>query len=312
MLVNQSENNKNNNLNDIYEDLITEIKTDYWLRHKMPRVFSVFPKYGDLWKDLFSPFVLFLNIILLVSYSKSNSNSIDDPKFWFLSIGQTNVLLLVIGIFWTYLISVIYINTIMTVAPVIINRFKIKGDLNGIIKLKSKITLKLLTGELYTIIKLALSILTDKILIFYFILLLLTLLGTIRWPFYYWYLLTYIIHRSSTLMNVLQAIWQPKFSLMMTILLLLMVVYSFSVLAFFWYSDDYPNSSWYSLWSCFVVSYDQTFKSGGGFAGYLTLPYSERSSGGVDIRYGRIIFDDVSAVLVVLLILGMISAITKL
>ena len=99
LLINQSENNKQNNLNGIYEDLITEIKTDYWLMHIMPRIFAVFPKYGDLWKDLFSPFVLFLNILLLLSFSKANSSNIEDPKLWFLSISGTNTLFLVIGIF---------------------------------------------------------------------------------------------------------------------------------------------------------------------------------------------------------------------
>lgn len=86
-------------------------------------------------------------------------------------------------------------------------------------------------------------------------------------------------------------------------------MYSFSVLSFFWLNGEYPDNTCYSLWSCFIVGFDQTFKNDGGIGGYMASAYTDQGNNGVKIDYKRIVFDNISLLLIVILLLEIISGI---
>lgn len=111
------------NLVDICDDLETEIGVDYYLRHHLPRPLRVFFKYGDLWKALLSPIVFWINLLLLLSYSKGNSGDGNQPKLYSLSIPGTKAFFHTLGAVWLALLIAIYTNTITTVGPLAVNRY---------------------------------------------------------------------------------------------------------------------------------------------------------------------------------------------
>ena len=109
-------------------------------------------------------------------------------------------------------------------------------------------------------------------------------------------------------MSVLQAVWIPRYSILATIALLFIVTYVFTVFSYTYYASDYPDNTCYSLWSCFVISYDQSFKTGSGIGGYLTSAYFVNGSK-ESIRFGRVIYDNLQYLVIYVLLINLITGI---
>ena len=77
---------------------------------------------------------------------------------------------------------------------------------------------------------------------------------------------------------------------------------------FYYYAEDYSTNDCYSLLSCFVISFDNTFKNDGGLGGYLSSAYTQNANS-VDIKEGRVIFDNLAFLLVGILLIEIISGI---
>lgn len=136
------------------------------------------------------------------------------------------------------------------------------------------------------------------------------ILGLAHHPFWYTYLLSYLIYRSNTLLNVLRAVWNPRYTIMVTIFMMLIMIYCFTIFSYWYYPNDYSDYTCYSLWTCFVVGFDQYFKNDGGLGGYLTSSYTPNATDqSVDIVYSRVVFDNISMFLVGILLIEIISGI---
>jgi inositol 1,4,5-triphosphate receptor type 1 len=107
--------------------------------------------------------------------------------------------------------------------------------------------------------------------------------------------LTYLIVRSETARNVLLSVWSPISRILMTILLFMILEYYFTLIIFNFYSQDtdlVENCT--SMYKCFFVVLDQTFKASGGIGGYLGNGYHSLADDGIDtsvFNFGRIGFD---------------------
>ena len=109
-------------------------------------------------------------------------------------------------------------------------------------------------------------------------------------------------------MSVLQAVWIPRYAIGLTIALMFFVTYILTVFSYTYYASDYPDNTCYSLWSCFVISYDQTFKTGSGIGGYLSTAYSVNGNK-ENIRYGRVIYDNIQYLVIYVLLINIITGI---
>jgi hypothetical protein len=78
--------------------MIIELKTHYWLRTKLSRFMSLFIKYLELWRNIFSLFIVIINFIILFSYDDKNSNRRKDPQLFEGSEKGTLAFLVIIGI----------------------------------------------------------------------------------------------------------------------------------------------------------------------------------------------------------------------
>ena len=88
-------------------------------------------------------------------------------------------------------------------------------------------------------------------------------LGIIIHPFFYAFLVTYVIVQSPMMNSLLKAIWEPKTAILATIFLMILIVYLLIIWSYDSFPVDYPDNNCYSLWTCFLVSIDQTLKNGG-------------------------------------------------
>ena len=88
-------------------------------------------------------------------------------------------------------------------------------------------------------------------------------LGSAIHPFFFAFHLTEILRRYPTLKNVIKSIYEPRRQLGLTFLFLVILTYIFSLIAFEFFSADYHGDC-SSTWSCFLTTFDFTFKVSGG------------------------------------------------
>lgn len=98
---------------------------------------------------------------------------------------------------------------------------------------------------------------------------------------------------------------EPAHQIILSFVIYLIAVFFFSIIAYNFFAEDFPTKACTSLIACYIIIIDQTFKSNGGLAGYLTLPYSTEAgwSG------SRLIYDYLYAFFVILLFVNMISGV---
>lgn len=110
--------------------------------------------------------------------------------------------------------------------------------------------------------------LTDFSFLYYMFYIAFLILGLAYHPFFYAFHLCDFL-RISILKNVLKAIWNPKKQILLTLVVLMLVEYYFSLISYaFFYNHYYEEINeeefvrWRcnSLWKCFFSTYDYTFK----------------------------------------------------
>ena len=95
--------------------------------------------------------------------------------------------------------------------------------------------------------------------------------------FFFAYHLLEVLVRFPTLKNVLRSLWEPKEAILLTIILMLIVQYVFSLFAFQYLFKDFDGYCNSTL-MCFLSNIDFTFKGNGGVGGILTEYNNENSS----------------------------------
>ena len=294
--------------------IISEIKVDYYLRNRITKCGGILTKYQGLWKNILSILIITLNFIILVSYTAEHGSRTSKPKLFELSIDNTKSLLTLLGIITQVFSLLVFINTVLINISVTYlvyrseneQKIQLPSDANNS-WLREQAD-KYISGFSDFLSSFVYKVVTDKLLIFHLALVIINLLGIIQHPFFYCYMMSFIILTSDTMLYLIHAVWEPKQSILLAIFLMFIIIYGFAVVAFWTYANDYSTGVCYSLWSCFLTSFDQTFKNDGGLAGYLEPAY-EFQNNEVDIRYGRVIFDNLAFLLVALLLIEIISGI---
>lgn len=92
----------------------------------------------------------------------------------------------------------------------------------------------------------------------------LAVLGTSVHPFFFAFHLTEILIRYPTLKNVIRAVWEPKESLWLLLMLLLILEYVSAIISFLFFQADFEDGEskfeCKEMLICFLQNFDQTFK----------------------------------------------------
>jgi len=132
----------------------------------------------------------------------------------------------------------------------------------GVVKVKSFV--KTIGKWIYGIY----NIFSDFSVFYYFFYTVCAVLGVIfvSNPSTYWLsnffvmiLLFDLVFRTPLLQHIVRAIWRPRISIFLSLVLFLILEYIFSLFAYYYFPDDYRGMC-NSLQSCFMVTIDNTFK----------------------------------------------------
>ena len=112
-----------------------------------------------------------------------------------------------------------------------------------------------------------------------------------------------ITYKYKVLTEVLHAFWDPIIEIILVLVFFIVILYICVVISYIFYAEYFPDNTCYSLFSCFIISLDQTFKNNGGFQsilGYTFQPVSDDNT--VDFYVGRLFFDQIANLILLILI----------
>lgn len=98
-------------------------------------------------------------------------------------------------------------------------------------------------------------------------------IATLVHPFFFAFHLSEVVLRYPTLRNIIKSFWEPKVALGLTFVLVMLMNYYFTIIAYIWFSDIYANNKCDSMIVCFLSTFDYAFKNNGGIGGWFDGSY---------------------------------------
>lgn len=249
---------------------------------------------------------LVLNVLILISYDHGRqypSINTLDPGDSGIGEEQTKAVLSILGIVQLILCLIIVAFFLLKVGPHLAR----KGweqrnthlfNLDYRTNLLAKGIIKLIQ-----IARTAFYVLSDFDVIYYLLYTTFSILGTTVHPFYFSLLLLDVVYRSKALQNVVNSIILPHRALTLTFLLLLVIVYIFTILGYWLFFDQYLHPDCQSLLQCLLTYWDQSFKNNGGIGSFMndtTTPNSDPL---------RFFFDNIYNIVVMIVLMGVVQGI---
>eukprot|EP00347_Sterkiella_histriomuscorum_P002926 403366261 len=336
-----SQKSKVESLMNLQEDFILEMQSESVYMenqlYKKVRFLGVIAKHNDFFKDSAFYYLIGLHLFILSTYdTKGYLAEFQEVKY------MADLQKITITLVWIMVGFASFIFVFVIMKRVIMVTFKqdyqdqlrlhkkIQNYSKSNGKKKSGLVLRLgdTTQEKFAKgMKIIGSLFQDFNFLYYMLYIVFALLAITIHPFFIAFHLSDIIIRSPLLKDLLMAIWEPKEQIILTILLFFVIEYVFSLVAFGFFYEYFPDYNCTgSLVQCFVVVLDQTFKAGAGIGGYMTSPYNKEEPKGElqvasdvtlpkqkseynYINYGRVLFDQIFNFIILILIIQIISGI---
>lgn len=288
------------------DELIEEIEHGFKLSKifNKYKILALIASNVTVWKELAFVMTLALNFIIISSYAEINNQRFGSSPAFFYEVTNTNItlsLLKVFGIIQMACSCCIVAFFLIKTAPVLIargwRRHQVEiNTTNKCIRLFQMIKNGALT------VYFALSTIDVLYQLGY---LAFSVLGTAIHPFFFAFHLLDVMYRYPALQNVIKSIMIPRKSLMLSFILILILIYLFSIWSFIKFSGDFDNDC-NSMLSCLKVEFDEGLKSGGGIGDYLNNisdVYIAKD------KIERLINDTLFFIIVIIIMLGIIQGI---
>ena len=168
--------------------------------------------------------------------------------------------------------------------------------------------------------------------IFYYICyVILAFLATYKSPLFFAFHLTELIVRFPTMIYIIKSFWQPKKAIILTLALILVTNYFFTLVAYILLPSQYATSdsseegslatTCDSLLFCMFVTFDMAFKSNGGIGGWFDSNFPNRVANVsyvatepekfkyVEYNFSRFFFDNLYNIIIAIVFMQIFSGI---
>ena len=270
------------------------------------KIFALFANYVSLWRDIAFIFTIILNLFIISSYNtdKGDRFSGDLRLFQDDSYSETRTLYLFQICGWCMASCSLFVIAffLSKSAPLVIEKaFKTKGTP------VQKSLISRVIQFLFNLLKCCFYFLQDLEIIYYLAYGILAILGTVYNPFFFCFHLSEILLRFPDLKTVIMAFWEPKYQLWLVFVLFLIWEYAFSLIGFLSFPDQYQGLC-DSMLFCFLLSFDNTFKTNGGMGGWLDNLTSNSANPPTWLfTASRMIYDAVQNVIIVIIMISIIA-----
>jgi len=115
-------------------------------------------------------------------------------------------------------------------------------------------------------------------------------------------------------MEIVNAVWIPRVRILSTLIMIMIVMYFFSIISFLFFYEDFDSNlsnSCKGLLECSITIFDVWYKADGAIGGFLGDNYSSLTQGGDEYNPDtlRIIYDSLFNFLVAILLVEILSGI---
>ncbi|KAM3129288.1 hypothetical protein pb186bvf_018575 [Paramecium bursaria] len=268
------------------------------------KLIGFFANYVQLWKDLAYYLTIILNLIVITSYAHEtgDGNQLSDVQFFrdeSYTLDQTKNIFFILGLVMTICSLFVVVFVLAKLAPLIVVKAYKKPDFfTGDVGL-----IKKLINLLYKPIFILLSCLADFTVLYYLGYGVLAILGTIVHPFFFCFHLSVVFLRFPTLRNVVRSVTEPRVSLLLTLLLIIIITYIYSLWAFIGLQKDYEQNC-KSVLYCFLLIFEYNFQVPGGIGGQMT-----QNAPSPQYEPQRFIFDQTNNIILVIIMISIASGI---
>lgn len=138
----------------------------------------------------------------------------------------------------------------------------------------------------------------------------LAILGTVYNPFFFCFHLSEILLRFPELKTVIMAFWEPRIQLVLVFVLLFIWEYAFALIGFLAFPQEYDGDC-DSMLFCFLLCFDNTFKTNGGIGGWLDSLNSDAIIQGKKFSPQRMIYDAAQNIIIVIIMISIIAGLIK-
>ena len=290
---------------EMIEEMQHEFRlTKFFNKYKLV---SFFTSRVTVWKEIAFTTTLILNFFIIASYYENDTHSRVEPVLFYehydsADYEKTQAALRIIGIIQCVCSILIVTFFIMKTAPVLIQRGWKKHQANSehshfpmnlVFKLKSLILTLYFT-------------LSNIDVLYHLLYMIFSILGIAYNPLFFSLHLLDVLYRYPSLQNVIKSIVLPRKSLILTFILILILIYLFSIWAFLGFSE-YFDGQCNTMIMCIKTTFDQGIKNGGGIGQFLD-ENDGPVSGAISIVL-RFLFDDLFNIIIMIIMMNIIQGI---
>jgi hypothetical protein len=261
---------------------------------KKARIIDLFLNQYLFFKDFSFIITVMINLLIISSYFKTdNNNQSFDYSFLYVNesgrIKVTNDIMYVLTLIQFVLSVLIFINYLVKNMP----KYTYSEKLISRNKCKK-------IGRFFY------RLLTDGNFLYHSSYLFFSIIGFFyKYYFLFAYHLLETARRSSTLTNLLLAIWNPRKQLIVTLFLFILFEYYFIIFIYLYMYDNLPDNSCYAFDRCFFTIGDNSYKNSNGIINYL-LESKYKSEFFLGARFW---LDNLFCIVLIMLILQMMAGI---
>ncbi|CAD8168125.1 unnamed protein product [Paramecium pentaurelia] len=295
-------------LMNIAPTLIEVCKHEEYLKRLFDRqkYLALLTDYVKLWRELAFFLTLFLNLFILFSFDGTVGDRVQD--YIFFSQYQdfnpviTKTIIYIIGIVMTGLSLFVVSFYLLKNAPLILKRAWLQ---KGLFDDQDPNPLFILIDMFYKFIQTILSFLQEVEVMYYIAYGLFAILGTFYHPLFFIFHLTEILFRYPTLKNIILSVYRPRTQLILTFFLLFLLVYVFTIFAYWRLSNEFAGYC-DTLLYCFMMNIEWTFR--GSIGDYVQQELGVNNVAR-ELSVGRFFFDEVSNIILGVIMLNIVAGI---
>lgn len=289
-------------------EMIEEMQHEFRLSkfYNKYKLVSFLTSHVTVWKEVAFFATLIQNFFIIASYYENESGDRLSPWMFYensaqMTVTGTNNALRIIGILQCVCSVLIVTFFIMKTAPVLIKRGWRKHQ-------RANVQRNCLSSMIYKIKGLFLTLyftLSNIDVLYHLLYMLCSVFGIIVNPLFFSLNLLDILYRYPSLQNVIKSIVLPRKSLLLTFILILILIYLFSIWAYlslsFYYGGNCDN-----MIECIKTTFDQGIKNGGGIGQYFDQLGPEIRDTDTVLRF---FFDDLFNIIIMIIMMNIIQGI---
>lgn len=285
---------------DTIEEMIHEFKlAKFFNRYKL---IALVASNVRVWKDLAFIMTLCLNFIIISSFYSNSSGRASGEAFVY-SSGNQKITQSLMNVFGSILMACsccIVSFFLLKTAPVLIargwrNLESTTREQNCLVRLYTKCKNGILT---------VFFALSNVDVLYQICFLIFAVFGTAVHPFFFAFHLLDVMYRYPTLQSVIKAIVIPRKSLLLSFMLILVLLYLFSIWIFLAFSKYFEESDCKTMIRCFKLVFDQGLKCGGGIGDYANNYFDP-----VYNDYFKLLMDTLFFIIINIIMLNVIQGI---